>query len=246
MSAPLTVHQFPAFINMQPSPFGLKLETWLRMNKLPYDVEFSPMKMGPKGKVPFVSFDNQVMGDSELIIEALQAKHGLKEEGLNPEDKAKGLLVRRMVEEHLYFILVYSRWADPVGWEPFKKLVFSGVPFFIRGFISNKAHKAMGALLKSQGIARHTRDEIYQMAEDDLNTLSTILGEGTYFLGDSPTLTDASAYGLLANILYDPTQTRLLEILKKSPNLIQYSERMKSGFWSDASRGGGEKTKFTP
>ncbi len=246
MSASLTVHQFPAFINMQPSPFGLKLETWLRMHKFSYDVEFSPMKMGPKGKVPFVSFDDQVMGDSELIIEALQAKHDLKEDDLSLDEKAKGVLIRRLVEEHLYFILVYSRWADPVGWEPFKKLVFSGVPFLIRGLISNKAHKAMGALLKSQGIARHNRDEIYQMADKDLLSLSASLGESTYFLGDKATLTDASAYGLIANILYDPTQTRLLEILKKYPNLIQYCERMKKEFWSDASRGGGEKTKFTP
>jgi len=247
MPSTLTIHQFPAALEMQPSPFGLKLETWLRFHKLPYDVSFSATKMGPKGKVPFVTTEGTTLGDSELIIERLQNKYGISDEkDLTAEEQAMGVLIRRLIEDHLYFILVYSRWVDPDGWPAFRDLLFADIPGLVRGIISRKVQKKVAKYLKDQGIARHSREEIYQMADRDLQTLSVILGDRSYMITDHPTLTDASVYGLLANIVYPTTRVQPYTLFQKYPNLSAYCDRLKKEYWPTAVRGGGEAGNFTP
>lgn len=52
------------------SPFVLKLETYLRFAKLPYEVDKVDI-WGPKDKTPWVSYDGQLLADSQFIIELL-------------------------------------------------------------------------------------------------------------------------------------------------------------------------------
>lgn len=53
-----------------PSPFVLKLETYLRMAKIAYEVDKSDI-WGPKGKTPWISINGQHVSDSQLIVEFL-------------------------------------------------------------------------------------------------------------------------------------------------------------------------------
>lgn len=242
----IVIHQLPAALDMQPSSFGLKLETWLRMAKVAYTVEFSPTKMGPKGKVPYATVDNKVLGDSELIIDHLTEKTGISlDDQLNPRQKAKSTVIRRLNEEHLYYILVYSRWMDEASWPEFQQLFFQAAPALVRNFISKKVQKKVNGSLVAQGIARHQIDEIYSKAATDLEALSALLGEGAYFLGDQPTKVDASVYGLLANIHYSPIRGRLQELLEKHSNLTRFCEHIKKDYWPNSRRGGGEETEFS-
>lgn len=238
----ITVHEFPPVIEMQPSPFGLKLETWLRMSGTDYRVEWNPQKMGPKDKVPFATIDGNIIGDSELIIETLFPSLMTN---MNPNNKSQDVLIRRLVEEHLYFILVYSRWADPNGWAEFKDLFFAPAPSLIRGFIAKKVRKMVLQNLKSQGIARHSEQEVYKKGADDLKTLSDFLGEQPYFSGSKPGLADASAYGLLANIYYSPVDGTLPELMKSHENLVQFVKRIKKDYWPSSKRGGGDEPAFS-
>ena len=247
MTPTITVHQFPAVLGMQPSSFGLKLETWLRMSGQEHDVATSVRESGPKGKVPFAKIDGEVMGDSELIIKHLLSQ-GVRclEADLEPRQRAKGILVRRLVEEHLYFVLVYSRWVDPDGWRGFQPLFFGPAPALVRGFISNKVRKKVVASLAGQGIARHTPEEVYEKGRMDFLALSTLLGDRMYFLGEGPTQTDASVYGLLANLYYSPIRGPLQEMLKEHKNLVQFVERIKEAYWPNSELGGGDEEKFVP
>ncbi len=245
MQPSIIVHQFPPVIDMQPSPFGLKLETWLRMVGLAYTVSWSPQEMGPKGKVPFATIDGIKIGDSELVIEHLAGQIGYSlEDNLEDKEKARSILIRRLVEEHLYHILVYSRWADPEGWASFKPLFFAPAPAVIRGFIARKVQKAVTGNLYAQGISRHTTREVYHKAEADLLALATLLGSRTWFIGETPTVTDASAYGLIANMYYSPLHGKLQEILNRHANLVDFCQRMKKSYWPDAKLGGGDEACF--
>ncbi len=246
MTPSIIVHQFPAALEMQPSAFGLKLETWLRMVGLPYQVAFSAREMGPKGKIPFATIDGSVVGDTELIIEQLAKKANVSlDKHLDARDRAMSTVIRRLAEEHLYFILVYSRWVDQAGWDEFQALFFESAPAFIRGFISNKVRKAVKANLTSQGIARHTLDEVYAKGKTDLEALSAFLGDKPYFLGEMPTEVDASVYGLLANIYYSPFRGPLQQMMNKHDNLMAYCDRIKADYWPNATRGGGEENEFS-
>src|SRR6478609_8917732 len=116
----ITLHQFgPAFSLRTASPFGLKLEAYMKLAGIPYRVENfdgNPSK-APKGKIPFITDDDgRKLGDSALIIQHLIAKHGDKLDAhLTPAERAVGHALRRMTEEALYFAVLYSRWVDDAG-----------------------------------------------------------------------------------------------------------------------------------
>lgn len=52
------------------------------------------------------------------------------------------------------------------------------------------------------GIGKHTPTEIYQMTEDDLHTLSNILGSKKYFGGDEPCEDDCAIFGGVAQCVW--------------------------------------------
>lgn len=243
----LTVHEFPPILDMQPSSFGLKLETWLRMIDQSYDVKWSFTKLGPKKKVPFVVLDGTPLGDSELIIQQICAQSGRDPDShLTQEARKQSLFIRRLVEEHFYFILVYSRWQDAAVWPEFSRRVFASVPFPLRPLIKSRAQKAVMGMLHAQGISRHSPDEIYAKAVTDLECLSVELGARSFFVGETPTVADASVYGILANVLYQPLDTRLGDELRKFQNLCEYCDRVKALYWPEAKYGGGEGAQFRP
>lgn len=73
-------------------PFALKLLAWLELAGIPYEqvVEGNPRK-GPNGKNPWIELDGERIGDSEIIIDLLKARHGVNlDEGLTPQQLALG------------------------------------------------------------------------------------------------------------------------------------------------------------
>ena len=68
----IVLHQFPRTSTCaSPSPYPIKVETFLRMNKIDYISDFKNF-IGPKGKCPWITdTDGQAIADSEFIIEHL-------------------------------------------------------------------------------------------------------------------------------------------------------------------------------
>ncbi|HJM48751.1 MAG TPA: glutathione S-transferase N-terminal domain-containing protein [Alphaproteobacteria bacterium] len=67
----IKLYQFPPGWGLPSySPFCLKLETWLRLTALPYEVVDEPdPRKGPKAKLPYIDDGGTVLGDSGLIID---------------------------------------------------------------------------------------------------------------------------------------------------------------------------------
>src|SRR5437868_4914721 len=107
----IVLHQVgPAFGASSMSPFCIKLECWLRMAELPYTTHPADFRKAPKGKVPFVEIDGAYVGDSQLIIDALVAKHGDVVDGaLTTAQRGEAHMIRRMLEEGTYFVGLYAR-----------------------------------------------------------------------------------------------------------------------------------------
>src|ERR1051326_1653107 len=103
------------------SPSCTKLECYLRMAEVPYKPGKFGIRKSPKGKIPFIQIDGAYMSDSQLIIEELErrlvaeGKRSL-DQGLAPRDAAVGRMVRRTLEEALYFVVVYARWKTDEGY----------------------------------------------------------------------------------------------------------------------------------
>jgi glutathione S-transferase len=225
----IRLHVFPTEWDFNPSPFCLKAETYCRLAKIPYEaVPTLPFK-APRGKLPFLGDGNANIPDSGLIIEHLKRRHGDPlDRDLDVAQRAQGHLIRRTVEESLYFVLVYARWLDPAGWRLTKPLFFGGVPPVLRDAVAALARRGVRRTLHFQGYGRHAPDEIYALGDADLEALATTIAAHRFAVVDRPTSYDATLYGVLANIIVAPMATPLSERARRHGALVEYVERMRT------------------
>lgn len=231
----ITLYQTPvAWGTPNLSPFCFKLESYLRMTGLPYEVKLASLAQAPKGKVPYVEIDGKLMGDSQFIIEYLKGKHGdTLDAKLTPEQLAIGHSVRRMLEECTYWYIVYMRWVDEPGWRAYIPVVESMVPGVVGGPVPLQLlrQKFMG-ILHDQGTGRHSMDEVQKLAKEDITTVATFMGTKPFLLGDAPTSFDAVVYSFLVSIIANPVDTELKQHTLSQENLVRYCARFKQRFFS--------------
>lgn len=216
------------------SPPCMKLETYLRMAKIPYEiVPNADIRKAPKGKMPFIEHEGKLMGDSNLIIEYLKEKFGDPlDQHLSPSDKAVSLAFRRMLEENLYWVGVYVRWGIDENFKKVSEAFFSFLPFPLRLIIPKVARKNILKQLYGHGMGRHSSQEIFEIGKKDLSAVSDFLANKPFFLGNQPTTVDATIYAFLANILWAPIESVVKEHAKRLKNLEAYCQRMKEKFYS--------------
>ncbi|KYF70508.1 glutathione S-transferase family protein [Sorangium cellulosum] len=231
----ITLYQGPAAWGIPNiSPFCVKLETWLRMAGLPYEVRPGDMRAAPKGKIPYVEIDGRKMGDSQLVIEHLQRVHGDRLDAhLTPEARARGHVVRRMLDEAFYWVLVYARWAEPDGWAAYRPVIVSLLPPVIGGPIAELIRRSVKRTLRAQGTGLHTREEVHEAGKADLTALAALLGDQPFLLGAEPSSVDATAYAFLVSILHFPADSPVKRHAAAQANLVAYCERMRQRYYAD-------------
>jgi len=85
------------------SPPCLKLETYLRMAKIPYECDFG-FKPSKKGKMPWIEYNGQEIADSNFCIEFLNKEFRVDvDEGLTDEQRGVARAVLVMIEENTYW-----------------------------------------------------------------------------------------------------------------------------------------------
>ena len=98
------LHQFPRFgpvPNLSPS--CLKLETYLRMVKIPYKCSFA-REASSKGKMPWIEYKGQQIADSNFCVEFLCKEFGVDvDDHLTVEQKGMARAIRVMLEENTYW-----------------------------------------------------------------------------------------------------------------------------------------------
>ena len=224
-----------AFGVPNPSPFCIKLETWLRMAELPYRVKLcvDPRK-GPNGKIPFVEIDGRRLGDSELIIAELSGRFGIDlDKGLDATDRAAAHAFQRMIEEHLYWIAVYGRWMEDGPFEVLKRAFFGKLPPVMRQIAPVIIRRSVRKTFHAQGLGRHERAVVYAKANADLTAISGWLGKKPYLMGDAPRTVDAAAYGVLASIIDAELDTPVRPIGRAFENLTAYTARIRERYFAD-------------
>ena len=237
----LTLYQFsPVWGVPSPGSFCVKLETYLRMAEIEYTVaQELDIRRAPKGKIPFIEFNGERIGDSELIIEELKAQHGDSVDAhLSSTQHAQVLAIKRLTEEHLYWALVYSRWLEADNWQQAKTALFSSLPLPLRWIVPGIVRRKIKSYLHGHGMGRHSRDEIYKMANDDITALSTLLAEQPFFMGEHPCSIDASIFGVIANIIWSPIESPLKQHTASMDNLVRYCERMRERYFPELCKTG--------
>jgi len=234
----INITQFaPAFGLPNASPFALKLLTYLKMRNMPYQCDYSvASNKAPNGKFPVATINDKTLADSGIIIGYFESQNdkGL-DDHLTPTEHAQALIIRRMLEEHLYWGLVYSRWQDEDFWPQTKPEFFKDLPKPLMWLIPNIVRKQTIKSLAGHGLGRHDKQTVYRLAIENIDAIATLLADRKYFFGDRPCSLDAALYAIFANFIYPTLATPLHEASRYHQNIVNYCDRIKTEYWVDSS-----------
>ena len=225
----------PALSLPNASPFCMKLETYLRMTALPFEIPCATLRhlqQAPKGKMPYIEDQGKFVADSSFIIDYLKTTYGDPLDGwLDARQRAVALALQRLLEENLYWAVIYTRWVEPQGWELTRTAFFGKLPLPLKWVLPSLARRGIIKELHGQGMGRHSREEIMAIGKRDISALADFLSDKPYFMGEQPCSLDASAYAFLANLLWVPLESELKLHARKYPQLEAYCQRMRSHYY---------------
>ena len=234
----ITLYGFKqAFGLVDASPFVLKVDAFLRMAQLPYKLTSSVayLRKSPKGKLPFIEDGNAKIGDSSFIFEYLNQKPEVTlNDWLSAEQRAQAYLIGKSLDENFYWCLLYSRWICDDNWPKTRQVFFGHLPFPFSSIVTFAVRRATRSALYKQGMGRHSAAEIEHIFNRSLASLSTLLGDKRYIMGERVCELDATVFGMLAQFILADVDSRFNTIARGYPNLQRYCDNFAQRYYGAA------------
>jgi glutathione S-transferase len=217
-----------AFEMRNVSPFCLKIEMLLQSLDISFDLAEQPdPRKAPKGKLPYLEVDGKTLPDSELITQYLdEVTGGAVYAGLTSQQQAYGVALARLAEDHLYWIMVASRWLDDTWWPNVVDGFFHIAPALIRPLAAGAARRQVRQTYELQGLGRHSISEQRGFAERDLQALEDAVDGFDFLFGNTPNIFDFTVAGVMSGIYDNRPPTWLTEMAQKYAKLHAYTERV--------------------
>jgi len=239
------VGYIPAWGLPDVSPFVTKVDCYLRMAGLPYELVRLPsgdLSKTPKGKLPVIYDGNETVADSGFIIEYLKRTYGDPlDGGLSPHDRAIALAFGRMLEESFYWYLVqmrYRRDQDFKIYDPVWVEFLDFVPPEERAAPVKEFRERILQEFYWSGRGRHTPEEVEQLAREEYDALAAFLGDKPFFMGRQPTSIDATLYAWLIHAMRVPFPSAIGKYGNSLPKLVAYCDRMRDRYYAGFERSG--------
>lgn len=216
------------------SPFSIKLEAWLRMAQVPFEVRvLRGRPRSASGKIPYVELpDGRIIGDSAVIMQTLTDERGVSlDEGLSAEQRATATAITRMLEDHFYWAIVWDRWAVPEHWALTRSAYFGFMPAPLRVLGGALLRRGVIKALHAQGFGRMPPEQIVRRAQQDLEALALRLGDAEHIL-NRPCGLDATVFAFVASALRPPFDGPLQQAVRRHDNLVSWCERFEARWWS--------------
>src|SRR5271166_2767660 len=190
----ITLYGFgPAMGLPEISPFVTKAHILLQMAELAYNTDFNGFFKAPKGKLPYINDDSEIVADSTFIRDHIEKKYGFDFDlGLSPAEKALGWALERMCEERLYWLMVDTRWLVDANFAAGPEKIFDGLPTPARPLVKAYVRRVMRKTLRLQGVGRHGAAVKLELARRDFAAISDLLGNKLFLFGDEPKGADAT------------------------------------------------------
>lgn len=220
------------------SPFCVKVETYLRMTKTPFRTALGDPRKAPKGKLPYIEHEGRTIADSDQIISYFEERAEIPlDAGLTAREAALCQAVRSMLEEHLYFVVLYERWQLDSGWKLYTPILKdfarqAGIPGFLQPILLPQIRKKVVNSLHGQGTGRRTTAQVASAGKRIVDSLAELLGDGPYFCGDRVRSIDATVYAFVASLLIAPFESETRSHARGKPNLQIYRERVFRDFYA--------------
>lgn len=225
----IRLYMYPAAFGLRsPSPFCLKVEMALGFLGLDYEIVLlADPRKAPKGKLPFIDMDAERIADSELIVERLDRATGGRLFGdLTAAERAQGTAFTRLVEDHLYWLLVSSRWIDDDWWPTARDQYFAALPHVLRGLVAHLARAGVRKALHGQGLGRHSREEQKRFLVRDLEAIDDMVGRAGFIAGSRMTVFDFAVAAQLASMLDNRPATWATTVASEFPALKDYADKI--------------------
>lgn len=229
-SAPAKVllYQHPPW-NFIPSPLPacMKVETYCRMMKIPYE---KVNKAGTDQKLPYLEYQGETKKHD--LLSFLNSKFEVNADAnLNDKDKATSRAFQCMAEENTFWSLMYYRWVDNFA---DTKKYFKGLDVVRKNVRPKLDQGKCVKCLEAHEIGKHNKEEIYAIGEQDLRAMSIHLDDKEFFMGSEPTTIDCTMFGLLSCLLHTADNSPLAKVVREDlKNLVDFCDRMKLNFWLD-------------
>ena len=237
----ITVYGYvPAWGLPDISPYVTKTINYLTMAGLPF--EYKNQDLGtlgsdsPTAKLPYIIDEGVQVNDSTRIIQYLQEKYGDKlDTHLSATDKAIGLAFQRMVEEYTYWSgVIEPRWPTLEKFKIYVPYIVGGpqleeLPQEVQDALLAFREKIHDEHLK-QGMGLREHEDVVKCLQEDLDALSTFLGDKPFFLGEEPTSYDATIYSTFRHVADVPWDWAGRDYARSKTNLVAYADRMRARF----------------
>jgi glutathione S-transferase len=229
----ITLYTFgPHFGLPDASPFVMKAEMLLKLSKLEYQKNTKGFLRAPKGKLPFIDDNGAIVADSTLIRLHLEQQYAVDfDRGLSTRDRGIAWATEKMLEDHLYWVLVYWRWMNDANFERGPGNFFKRAPAIIRPLVKRKIRAKVRRSLYAHGISRHSEAEMTMLSNRAFEALSQLLGDGPYLMGRDVCGADATAFAFIAGSLCPLFESPAHEKARSLPNLAAYRDRMMAEYY---------------
>jgi glutathione S-transferase len=228
----ITLYTFGPFFDCpDASPFVMKAQMLLKLAGLPHETNTRGFTGAPKGKLPYIRDGDAVVADSTLIRLHIEQKYGFDfDAALSERERGIAWSVEKMLEDHLYWLLVYWRWMIDANFDRGPRNFFKRVPAVIRPLVVSMVRKRVRANLHAHGIGRHNVTEKNALGFRCIDSLAQVLGDNTFLMGPKPCGADATAFAFISALLPEIFESPLRDKLAATKNLVAYHRRMLAEF----------------
>lgn len=225
----LTLYQyFPDAKSPDPSPFCVKVDFFLKLSKLPYQVKVGNPLKSPRKKLPVLQDGEHIVCDSQEIIRYLSKAYNIDlDQHLSEQQKAWSFTASKAFDEYLYFMLLRSRWMNDKIWPQLKATFFQPIPQPIRLFVPDMIRRQMRKTLWQQGAGRFEEAELQRRLLEFCQHVSTLLGDQRYFCGEKISSLDVTAFAFLFHGTLFPLHSTYHEAAENFPNLKRYVDHIR-------------------
>ncbi|NVP54547.1 glutathione S-transferase family protein [Mycoplana rhizolycopersici] len=224
----------PQFGLPEVSPYVTKTEVQLRMAGLAYEKKRAIPATSPKGQLPYILDDGELIADSTFIRLHLEKKYGFDfDAGLSARERAEAWAIERMIENQLGWVSSYYRFLVAENFEKGPGRWFDHMESDQRETMREYLRSEVATNIKAVGVGRHAPEEILLLGKRSVAALAALLGGNRYLMGNRASGADAIAFSMIAAIRAPLFDTPLKRVVEQDRTLCSYCDRMMAEFYPD-------------
>ncbi|CAJ0960521.1 unnamed protein product, partial [Mesorhabditis belari] len=220
------------------SPFCIKIESFMRVNKIKYEIISTMSSRSKHNLLPFIELNGHQIADSQLIL--IKLKEYFKvQDYKNARDAATGRMIERAVEAHTFHAINYFKvYENPAAFVSLlSSLIENPIFNLVKPFLVPIVAKVFKGKVKQRisiGLGLFSREEMKDLLHRDLQSFEDLLGENKTFFGDKFTEADLTVFSHFAVTTYIPLECYTKQILKegkKFPRVSAFLQNVRDEVW---------------